>query len=57
LKALREARKFALGGAAIGAAHLGGIAIKYSKAPHGIIFYFPRWFSLKYLFSISFLIH
>jgi hypothetical protein len=37
LKALRESRKFALGGALVGAAHLGGVAIKYSKAPHGTI--------------------
>ncbi|XP_078158632.1 succinate dehydrogenase subunit [Carex rostrata] len=37
LKALRESRKFALGGAAIGAGHLGGIAMKYSKAPHGVL--------------------
>ena len=35
LKALRESRKFALSGALAGAAHLGGVAFKYSKAPHG----------------------
>jgi hypothetical protein len=35
LKALRESRKFALAGALVGAAHLGGVALKYSKAPHG----------------------
>jgi hypothetical protein len=35
LKALRESRKFALVGAFAGAAHLGGVALKYSKAPHG----------------------
>lgn len=37
LKALRESRKFALGGALVGAAHLGGVAIKYSKSPHGVV--------------------
>lgn len=35
LKALRESRKFALGGALVGGAHLGGVAFKYSKSPHG----------------------
>jgi hypothetical protein len=37
LKAMRESRKFALGGALVGGAHLGGIALKYSKAPHGVV--------------------
>ncbi|KAL5667639.1 hypothetical protein ACJX0J_019860, partial [Zea mays] len=37
LKALRESRKFALAGAFAGAAHLGGVALKYSKAPHGVV--------------------
>uniref|UniRef100_A0A453S2K6 Glycine zipper 2TM domain-containing protein n=1 Tax=Aegilops tauschii subsp. strangulata TaxID=200361 RepID=A0A453S2K6_AEGTS len=37
LKALRESRKFALGGALAGAAHLGGVAFKYSKSPHGVV--------------------
>uniref|UniRef100_A0A0E0FUE8 Uncharacterized protein n=1 Tax=Oryza nivara TaxID=4536 RepID=A0A0E0FUE8_ORYNI len=37
LKAMRESRKSALGGALVGGAHLGGIALKYSKAPHDII--------------------
>ncbi|AQK78248.1 Succinate dehydrogenase subunit 6 mitochondrial [Zea mays] len=37
LKALRESRKFALAGALVGAAHLGGVALKYSKAPHGVL--------------------
>jgi hypothetical protein len=37
LKALRESRKFALAGGFIGAAHLGGVALKFSKAPHGMI--------------------
>ncbi|KAF8723775.1 hypothetical protein HU200_021754 [Digitaria exilis] len=30
-----ESRKFALVGALVGATHLGGVAFKYSKAPHG----------------------
>ncbi|KAG2581133.1 hypothetical protein PVAP13_6KG015800 [Panicum virgatum] len=29
--------KFALAGALAGAAHLGGVAFKYSKAPHGVV--------------------
>ncbi|KAF0900162.1 hypothetical protein E2562_027531 [Oryza meyeriana var. granulata] len=37
LKALRESRKFALGRALIGRAHLSGVALKYSKAPHGVL--------------------
>jgi hypothetical protein len=37
LKALRESRNFALAGAVVGAAHLGGVALKYSKAPHGTV--------------------
>jgi hypothetical protein len=37
LKAMRESRKSALGGALVGGTHLGGIALKYSKAPHDII--------------------
>ncbi|KAJ6798480.1 succinate dehydrogenase subunit 6, mitochondrial [Iris pallida] len=37
LKALRESRKFAVAGAALGAAHLGGISLKYSKSPHGVV--------------------
>ncbi|XP_062194919.1 succinate dehydrogenase subunit 6, mitochondrial-like [Phragmites australis] len=37
LKALRESRKFALAGALVGGAHLGGVAFKYSKAPHGVV--------------------
>jgi hypothetical protein len=36
LKALRESRKFALAGGLVGAAHLGGVALKFSKAPHGM---------------------
>ncbi|XP_072991280.1 succinate dehydrogenase subunit 6, mitochondrial [Typha latifolia] len=37
LKALRESRKYAMVGAALGAAHLGGVSLKYSKSPHGVI--------------------
>ncbi|ONK73172.1 uncharacterized protein A4U43_C04F28020 [Asparagus officinalis] len=36
LKAIRESRKFAVAGAIIGAAHLGGISFRYSKSPHGV---------------------
>ncbi|XP_038990222.1 succinate dehydrogenase subunit 6, mitochondrial-like isoform X2 [Phoenix dactylifera] len=37
LKALRESRKYAIVGALLGAAHLGGVSWKYSKSPHGFV--------------------
>lgn len=35
LKAIRESRKCAVAGGLLGAAHLGGVSLKYSKSPHG----------------------
>ncbi|CAL9769667.1 unnamed protein product, partial [Musa acuminata subsp. burmannicoides] len=37
LKAIRESRKYAIGGALFGAAHLGGVSLGYSKSPHGFV--------------------
>lgn len=40
LQAIRESRKYALAGALLGGAHLGGVSLKYSKSPHGNVFLF-----------------
>ncbi|XP_008783730.1 succinate dehydrogenase subunit 6, mitochondrial-like [Phoenix dactylifera] len=37
LEALRESRKYAMVGALLGAAHLGGVSWKYSKSLHGFV--------------------
>ncbi|XP_042425415.1 succinate dehydrogenase subunit 6, mitochondrial-like isoform X2 [Zingiber officinale] len=34
LKAIRQSRKYAVAGGLLGAAHLGGVSLKYSKSPH-----------------------
>lgn len=38
LKTTMKSKKFGTVGALIGAAHLSGIALKYSKSPHGILY-------------------
>ncbi|XP_078435053.1 succinate dehydrogenase subunit [Wolffia australiana] len=37
LRTAMKSKKFATVGALIGAAHLSGIALKYSKSPHGVV--------------------
>ncbi|URE11537.1 hypothetical protein MUK42_24386 [Musa troglodytarum] len=37
LNAIRESRKYAIFGALLGAAHLGGVSLRYSKSPHGFV--------------------
>ncbi|KAJ8477006.1 hypothetical protein OPV22_020733 [Ensete ventricosum] len=37
LKVIRESRKYAIFGALLGAAHLGGVSLRYSKSPHGFV--------------------
>ncbi|XP_042427297.1 succinate dehydrogenase subunit 6, mitochondrial-like [Zingiber officinale] len=37
LKAIRQSRKYAVAGGLLGAAHLGGVSLKYSKSPHGFV--------------------
>ncbi|XP_042378605.1 succinate dehydrogenase subunit 6, mitochondrial-like [Zingiber officinale] len=37
LQAIRESRKYAVAGALLGGAHLGGVSLKYSKSPHGFV--------------------
>ena len=36
LQTAMQSKKFAAIGALVGAAHLSGVALKYSKSPHGI---------------------
>nr|XP_009404936.1 PREDICTED: succinate dehydrogenase subunit 6, mitochondrial isoform X2 [Musa acuminata subsp. malaccensis] len=37
LKDIRESRKYAIFGALLSAAHLGGVSLRYSKSPHGFV--------------------
>lgn len=56
LQAIRESRKYALAGALLGGAHLGGVSLKYSKSPHGNVLLFtaiPGGKKISYSISFS----